>query len=386
VTLLIALYERSPTPETLADLTALALSPLRLEMSLDPTGALEAPRCRQAAPAIDRYLTRALRQELDRPVWYDSTCPGNQVRIRAPVTGGVLEVKAFRDRVQAKSGPLFVAWILGATLFLCVVSILFIRNQVRPIEQLAEAMARFGRGEEVGLYKARGAREVRAATHAFFGMRSRIKRHIDQRAQLLAGVSHDLRTPLTRLKLQFALMPDSPELEAAKLDLGDMDRTIGEYLAFAKAEWIEEFEPTDLGKLVGEAVEAARRSGRDIAYDAPQGPIEIPARPGALRRCLGNLIDNAMAHGSTVKVAALVVPGAVEVHVEDDGPGIEPARHEDAFRPFSRLDETGARNAKGVGLGLAIARDAARAHGGDITLGRSALGGLRAVVRLPTPA
>lgn len=383
VTLLIQLYERNPTPETFADLQRLAEVPLRLDIALDETGPLALPRCRASQPAIDRYLTRSLREDVAREVWYDSTCPGNQVKIRVPITGGVLEVRAFRDRVQAQSGPLFVAWIFGATIFLCVVSILFIRNQVRPIEHLARAMAAFGRGEDVATYKARGAREVREATHAFFEMRNRIKRHIAQRAQLLAGVSHDLRTPITRLKLQFALMDQTPDVVDAKRDLADMEQTLEEYLAFARGEWTDELEPLSLTALVADIAGAHARSGAALTLVEPDQPIEVHGRPNALKRCLANLIDNAIAHGAKVQVETIATGQGVEVRIDDDGPGIDPSHYEDAFRPFSRLDETRTRNAKGVGLGLAIARDVARAHGGEITLSKSPLGGLRAALRLP---
>jgi two-component system osmolarity sensor histidine kinase EnvZ len=384
VTLLTQLYERDPTAERFADLQRLARAPLRLEISLEPGAPLALRRCRGFGPAVDRYLTRALGQDLGRDVWYDSTCPGPQVIIRTPINGGVLQVKAFRDRVQARSGPLFVAWIFGATIFLCIVSILFIRNQVRPIETLADAMAKFGHGNDVGIFKARGAREVREAAHAFFDMRARIKKHIDQRAQLLAGVSHDLRTPLTRLKLQFAMMPESPELNDAKDDLSDMEETLEQYLAFARGQWAEEPAPADLSAIAADVVAEAARSGADIALNAA-GPALLSLRARAVKRALANLVDNAAAHGDRVSVTIERDGGAVTVLVDDDGPGIAPEHYEDAFRPFSRLDETRTRNTKGVGLGLAIARDVARSHGGDVTLAQSPLGGLRARLRLPDP-
>ena len=385
VALVIQLYERDPTAERFESIRALAWQPLRLEIALDPSTTLEAERCRAYGPAIDRYLTTALELELGRAIWYDSTCRGTQVKMRIPIEGGTLTVKAFRDRVQARSGPLFVLWIFGATAFLVIVSIVFIRNQVRPIEKLASAMAQFGRGEDPGLFGLRGAREVRAATLAFFDMRQRIKKHVDQRGQLLAGVSHDLRTPLTRLKLQFALMPPSADLDAAKQDLADMEATLDEYLTFAQGQWSEAPESVDLGVIVGDVVAAVARSGADVSV-VREGDLSASARAGAVKRALTNLIDNAAAHGEKVRVSAKRHNDTITIDVDDDGPGISPALYEDAFRPFSRLDETRTKNSKGVGLGLAIARDVARSHGGDVILAQSPLGGLRATLRLPVGA
>lgn len=386
VALIIQLYEREPTPENFADLQTLALRPLRLEIELQPDAALAVPRCRPWGSTLDRHFLKALRQDIGREIFYDSTCPGPQVIIRVQTPSGILQLKAFRDRLQARSGPLFVMWISGATLFLCIVSVIFIRNQVRPIEQLAEAMERFGRGEDGGLFRARGAREVRGATLAFFDMRQRIKRYIEQRSQVLAGVSHDLRTPLTRMKLQLALMPPSQEIEDAKRDLSEMEQTLDEYLAFARGLTEEAPERVDLAHLSQEIVaDTLRAMGGDISVEV-SGDTATPGRARALKRCLANLIDNAAAHGDQVRVTVKGEDETVTVAVEDNGSGIPEELYEEAFRPFSRLDETRSRHQKGVGLGLAIARDVARSHGGDIILSKSPLGGLRATLRLPRPA
>jgi two-component system osmolarity sensor histidine kinase EnvZ len=208
---------------------------------------------------------------------------------------------------------------------------------------------------------------------------------MEQRAQLLAGVSHDLRTPVTRLKLQLALMPKSEEIEAAKRDLADMEDTLEEYLAFAKGLGEEAPEMVDVGAMATEVVADSTRDGADIAIEQ-SGEVDAPARGRALKRCLVNLIDNAAAHGDKVRVTVKGEENAVVVSVDDNGPGIPEELYEEAFRPFSRLDATRSRNQKGVGLGLAIARDVARSHGGDIFLSPSPLGGLRAMLRLPRPA
>jgi len=386
VTLLVQTYEANPTPETLAYIQRIGRAPLRLTIGHD-TLPLERMRCggRGANLYIDRYLLDALDDEFGRPIWYDPTCRDDYVYLRIPTSDGVFEFRTDRDRVQARSGPLFVTWIVCATIFFCLVSILFVRGQVRPIEKLADAMEKFGRGDDSGTFRVRGAREVRGATRAFFNMRERVQRLMEQRAQLLAGVSHDLRTPVTRLKLQLALMPPSPEIEDAKRDLHDMEETLEEYLAFAKGLGEEAPAMVDLSELTTEIVTDSTRSGADVAVEQT-GDASAPGRARALRRALANLIDNAVAHGDKVRVAVKGEENAVIVSVDDNGPGIPEELYEEAFRPFSRLDATRSRNQKGVGLGLAIARDVARSHGGDIFLSQSPLGGLRASLRLPRPA
>jgi two-component system osmolarity sensor histidine kinase EnvZ len=293
----------------------------------------------------------------------------------------VLSVIAARDRASATRAHIFVLWLAGATILLTAVAIIFIKNQVRAIERLAAAAEAFGKGADVP-FKPHGAREVRQAARAFLDMRERIQRHIDQRTALLASVSHDLRTPLTRLKLELALARPSKRLEAMKQDLAEMEHMIDEYLAFARGQGGEAVETVGLRALLDEVGEGARRAGAQVTLHADPG-VTVEVRPNALKRALSNLVMNAAVHGERVELSARTRPAGVEVVVDDDGPGIPPERYEDAFKPFSRLDESRNQNAKGVGLGLAIARDVARGHGGDVRLERSPLGGLRAVLRLP---
>jgi two-component system osmolarity sensor histidine kinase EnvZ len=254
---------------------------------------------------------------------------------------------------------------------------------VRPIERLARAAESFGKGRAVPDFKPYGATEVRRAAQAFITMRERIERHVTQRTEMLAGVSHDIKTPLTRLKLALAMMPADADVKSMQGDIAEMEHMLDEYLAFARGEGGEEAEVTDLGALVRDAADAAAKARqRGVTLSVPEN-IRVSVKRVGLRRCLINLIDNALKHGSQVAVGLKQDGRLVEISVEDNGPGIPETRREEAFRPFHRLDEGRNLQVGGSGLGLAIARDVARAHGGDVLLDQSALGGLKATIRLP---
>ena len=316
-------------------------------------------------------------------MWFSTTQYPAYVDIRVQHPQGVLRVIAPRERAVATQAHIFVVWLFLATILLMGVAILFIRNQVRAIERLAEAAEAFGRGEARERFKPHGAREVRAAAKAFMDMRDRIQRHIEQRTALLASVSHDLRTPLTRLRLELALAPPFKRSTAMQGDLDEMEHMIDEYLAFARGEAGEAAQTVSITDLLAVAAEDARRAGAEVEVQTPTD-LAATVRPLAIKRALANLAGNAAAHGEHVRLRGRALPsGGLEIAVDDDGPGIPDEMHEEAFRPFSRLDASRNQNRKGVGLGLAIARDVARSHGGDITLERSDLGGLRAVIRLP---
>ena len=382
-------YQEDPSDEAFARLSARAEESMGLSIALQP--GRELPVRRREPPVlfepffapIDRSLERALSERLDAPFWFDTTRYPAYVDVRVAVPRGVMRVLAPRERAFATQGHIFVLWMTLATVLLTAVALLFIRNQVRAIERLANAAEAFGRGGESPHFKPHGAKEVRRAANAFLDMRARIQRHIDQRTTLLASVSHDLRTPLTRLKLELALADPSRRNEAMKRDVAEMEHMIDEYLAFARGEGGEAVETVHLRDLVEEVGEGARRAGARLTIHADP-ELTAAVRPIALKRALANLVMNAAVHGETVEVSARPRPhGGVEIVVDDDGPGIPAERYEEAFKAFGRLDESRNQNSKGVGLGLAIARDVARGHGGDIVLDRSPLGGLRAVVRLP---
>ena len=378
-------YEDDPTRENLDRIAERAERSMSLSIVLQEDRTLPTEQRRGAIGVVDRVLDKALAGRLDRPYWFDTTRYPAYVDIQVQEPQGVLRIIAPRERAVATQAHIFVLWLAVATILLMGVAILFIRNQVRAIERLADAAEAFGRGETVPRFKPHGAREVRAAATAFLAMRDRIQRHIDQRTALLASVSHDLRTPLTRLRLELALAPPFKRQAAMRGDLDEMEHMIDEYLDFARGEAGEPPAPVVIPDLLEAAAADARRIGAEVEVVAPPG-LTTAVRPLAFKRALVNLTGNAAAHGDRVRLSARpLASGGLEILVEDDGPGIPEAMHDEAFRPFSRLDESRNQNRKGVGLGLAIARDVARGHGGDVTLGRSDLGGLKAVVRLPTP-
>ena len=376
-------YQRDPTPAGFAKLTDRAERFLSLSVALQEDRTLPTNRRYSIFAPLDRSLNHALANRLDQPFWFDAVRYPAYVDIRVQVRGGVLRIIAARDRAFATEGHIFILWMTVATVLLTAIAIVFIRNQVRAIERLADAADAFGRGGDVPQFKPHGAREVRKAAHAFIAMKERIQRHIDQRTALLASVSHDLRTPLTRLKLEAALAKPSPRVEAMKRDLAEMEHMIDEYLAFARGQGGEAVECVMLRPLIEEVGQGAARAGATVSIDADEA-LEARIRPNAFKRALANLVANAAGHGEMVAVSAAArASGGVDIIVDDDGPGIPPEQYEDAFKPFNRLDEARNQNEKGVGLGLAIARDFARGLGGDATLDRSPMGGLRATIRLP---
>ena len=334
---------------------------------------------------LDRQLAFIFSSQLPQSVNFDTQSFSDYVDLRVQLKDGVLRLLVPRARVTASNADIFVLWMIGSSLVLIAIAVLFLRNQIKPIQRLAYAAESFGKGRSIPDFKAYGAVEVRRAANAFLQMRERIDRFVQQRTDMLAGISHDLKTPLTRLRLQLAMMAPNDDTKAMEGDLAEMERMLNEYLEFARGEGGEIAAPEDLAVLAAEAVADAgrtRRSGHRIALTVPESLV-VPVKRNALKRCLMNLIDNALKHGNRVQVALSRTARMVELAVEDDGPGIPEDRREEAFRPFHRLDQGRNLQKGGVGLGLAIARDIARAHGGDVRLEKSALGGLRAAIRLP---
>jgi two-component system osmolarity sensor histidine kinase EnvZ len=330
---------------------------------------------------MDDDLAIAMRQKVGLPFDMDWTHDPQSVLIDVQLKQGVLHVQAPRKRLYTSMIYLFVVWVAGSSVLLFGIAALFMRNQVRAIRRLSAAAEDFGLGRDTGSIRPEGAVEVRRAAAAFNRMQERIRRFLAQRTEMLAGVSHDLRTPLTRMRLALAMLPpDGPhaaDVVEMTEDVAEMERMISGYLAFARGEQAEQAQATDLTSVLEEVAAGARRTGGEVALEATPG-LTLSLRPDAMRRAITNLVDNARRHAARVALSAATVGRSVQVTVDDDGPGIPPDRRESVFRPFES-DAAG-----GTGLGLTIARDIVRAHGGDILLEDSPMGGLRARIRLPT--
>ncbi|MGC4106895.1 MAG: response regulator [Thermomicrobiales bacterium] len=352
-----------------------------MQMRLEPGVHLPRGRRPTLPGQADEDLAAALRERVRRPFTMDWASDPLSVLVRVQLQDAVLEVEAPRKRLYTGTIYLFVIWLVGSALLLFGIAALFMRNQVRAIRRLASAAEAFGMGRDIGPIRPEGATEVRQAALAFNRMQERIRRFLQQRTEMLAGVSHDLRTPLTRLRLALAMLPAREDMadDVAEMnaDVTEMERMIRGYLAFARGEGIEQARLIDLSDLLGEIAASARRGGTLVETDLP-GPLLVRLRPDAMRRAVTNLIDNACRHASQVRLGVLPLGQRnVQVTVDDNGPGIPAGQRETVFRPF----ESGA--AGGTGLGLTIARDIVRAHGGEITLEDSPLGGLRARVQIP---
>jgi two-component system, OmpR family, osmolarity sensor histidine kinase EnvZ len=356
----------------------------RLSMSVDflPVSEMPPPGPKPFFSLLDQALSQELSRQIRRPFWIDAVGRSNLVEIRVRLDDTVLRVFAPRNAAYASNSEIFIFWMVGTSLVLLTVAIIFLRNQIKPILRLADAAESFGKGRDVPGFKPRGAREVRRAALAFIEMKRRVERTMEQRTTMLAGVSHDLRTILTRFKLELALLGNAPEADAMKKDVDEMGRMLEAYLAFAKGDTSEQPAPTDMPEFLEELRADAERHGHKTCVSFYGHPL-VTVRPAALRRCLGNLVSNASRFAKAISITGHRDHRWLTVSVDDDGPGIPAEMREEVFRPFLRLDDARNQDEGGTGLGLAIARDIARAHGGDITLGDSPMGGLRATVRVP---
>ncbi len=379
-------YDLYPDPAKREQLVSLARENLNLVVRFAPDEPLPAPNPKPFFGLLDRTLSREIHRQVGRPFWIDTVGQSRHVEIRIKLDGAVMRVLAPRSQTYASNSHIFLVWMVVTSLILVSIAVLFLRNQIRPILSLADAADRFGRGHPAPPdFRIRGAREVRLAAQAFLEMRDRIERHVEQRTTMLAGVSHDLRTILTRFRLQLAMLR-APEIEALKRDVDEMQQMLEDYVAFAKGDMGEPVRRVNVRKVLEEIRSGFEAPGRAITLDLKHDPLIAGLRRNAFKRAIMNLVSNATRYSDKVVVRALKTRRWLTLSIEDNGPGIPQDKREEVFRPFHSLDKARNQNVKSSGLGLAIARDIIRSHGGEIVLDQSRMGGLKAIIRIPVTA
>jgi two-component system osmolarity sensor histidine kinase EnvZ len=381
VALVVDMMHKADSPDEKAWIVRMAEQRLGLYVSLEPGVDLPPPAKKHPSP-LREMLTQALNERVAYPVAVNMRYAADMIAIRVGAPEGLYVLLLPERRIYTPTTEVFIGWMFGSSVLLSLIALLFMRNQVRPIRRLALAADAIGKGQDVPWFKPEGASEVRQAGAALMLMHERLRRQIAQRTTMLAGVSHDLRTPLTRMKLQLALMGDSQEARGFKTDVEDMESMVEAYLSFARGEGAEPAVEVDMAALIADVAAGVRHEKGEI-FLAELSPVSLHVRRNEMKRCLSNLIGNALRYGKVAHVSLVLRERAIDVFVDDDGPGVPAEDRETVFRPFLRLDESRNRDTGGVGLGLTIARDVARAHGGDVVLESSPLGGLRAHVWLP---
>ena len=380
---LIDIIETFPHEPGAPQVVRIAQDRLALKVDILPPDPLPPATRKPFFSILDEFLSEEIIKQVNRPFWIDTVGNSSIVEIRIRLENSVLRVFARRNQTYASNTHIFLLWMAGTALVLITIAVLFLRNQIRPIQALASAAESFGKGQRLpDDFRPRGAEEVRRAGSAFLRMRERIERQIDQRTAMLTGVSHDLRTILTRFRLQLAVASSEEDLDALRKDIDDMQAMLEGYLAFARGDTVEETASVNLEDLFGRLGEDARLRKKSFRFTI-DGTSLVDVRPNAFARLVTNIVSNALQHANTVTARIIHLPNRLTIIVDDDGPGIPEDRREDVFNPFYRLDESRHLNASGTGLGLAIARDIARSHGGDVTLGDSELGGVCARITIP---
>ena len=330
---------------------------------------------------IDRTLRRELKSKFGlNNYWFDTTVYKELIDLRIKYEEGYFKFLVPKDRVASSSARIFALWITVPAFIMIIISLIFLKNQTRPIINLARAAERFGKGEEIEEFKPSGALEIRQAGHEFDKMRKRIERHINQRTEMLSGISHDLRTPLTRMKLQLAFMKDKESEKKLTEDINEMEKMLNEYLQFASSSYIEKDEMFNLSELISEVVK--KYNNKNITNNLiPR--VYINGRKNLINRCLNNLIDNSIKYSNKVEIILSKKKTNLFIFIDDDGPGISKNEYENVFKPFYKINKGRADSKSSVGLGLSIASDIIKSHGGNIMLEDSKMGGLRVKIFLP---
>ena len=330
---------------------------------------------------IDRTLRRELKSTFGSDkFWFDTTTYKELIDIRIKYQSGYFKFLVPKDRVTSSSARIFALWITVPALIMVFISLIFLKNQTRPITNLAKAAEKFGRGEEIEEFKPSGAAEIRQAGYEFDKMRKRIVRHLNQRSEMLSGISHDLRTPLTRMKLQIAFIKDEELSQKLAEDINEMEKMLNEYLQFTSSSFLEKDEKFNLSELITEIVE--KYKNKNISTSVISS-VYINGRKNLIKRCINNLLDNAIKYADKINIGISKSNNSLFVKIEDNGPGIPEHEYEKVFKPFYKIDKGRADSKSSVGLGLSIASDIVRSHGGNIKLEKSSMNGLGVKIFLP---
>ena len=330
---------------------------------------------------IDRTLRRELKSKFgSEKFWFDTTNYKELIDLRIKNQNGYFKFLVPRDRVTSSSARIFALWITVPAFIMVIISLIFLKNQTRPISKLAKAAEKFGKGEEIEEFKPSGAAEIRQAGYEFDRMRKRIIRHLTQRSEMLSGISHDLRTPLTRMKLQIAFIKDKELASKLTEDINEMEKMLNEYLQFTSSSFLEKNEKFNLSELISSTIE--KYNNKNIITKL-SSEIHINGRKNLIKRCINNLIDNAIKYGDKVKIELSKGTNNFFIQIDDNGPGIPENEYENVFKPFYKIDKSRAESKSSVGLGLSIASDIIRSHGGNIKLEKSSMNGLSVKIFLP---
>ena len=379
---IIEMIEQFPNTDNYGTVTRIAREQLDLNLIVEAGGELPPPRQKPFFSILDGILADQISSQIKRPFWIDTVGNSRLVEVRVRLENKILRVFTRRSQTYASNTHIFLVWMAGTALALTAISMLFLRGQIRPILMLAHAAEAFGKGQRMSDFTPRGADEIRLAGSAFILMRERIERQIEQRTAMLSGVSHDLRTILTRFRLQLALAGNKPELAGMAEDVDAMQTMLEGYLAFAKGDAEEDVGELRLSDLLEKVSNDFKLKGKTMTYEI-EGQDLIAVRPNAFSRLVHNLASNSERYADKLHVEARHTARWLTLIFDDNGPGIPAANREDVFKPFFRLDEARNIDETGTGLGLSIVRDIAHAHGGNVTLADSPIGGLRATVRVP---
>jgi len=330
---------------------------------------------------IDRTLRRELKSKFSPEIfWFNTTNYKELVDLRIKYEDGYFKFLVPKDRVTSTSARIFALWITVPAIIMVIISLIFLKNQTRPITNLARAAERFGKGEDIEEFKPSGALEIRQAGHEFDKMRKRIERHLNQRTEMLSGISHDLRTPLTRMKLQLAFLKDKDAVDKLTDDINEMEKMLNEYLQFTSSSYVEKDEMFNLSELIEEIIK--KYNNKNISHNLiPR--IYINGRKNLINRSLNNLIDNGLKYANKVEISLTKKNTNLFIIIDDDGPGIPKKEHENVFKPFYKMDKGRNDSKSSVGLGLSIASDIIKSHGGNIMLEKSKFNGLRVKIFLP---